>query len=61
MRLTVKELIEILQAYPSDMPVAIVYELEWDKSDIRIIEEFYNGDPANPNCEVINNVLNIGW
>ena len=61
MRLTVKELIEILQAYPSDMPVAIVYELDWDKDDIRIIKEFPKGDPANPKCEYIDEVLNIGW
>ena len=58
--MNVKELIEKLQAYPSDMLVAIVYDLNWQEEDIRVIEEFYNGDAADPNCEIINNVLNIG-
>ena len=58
----VKELIDILQEYPMDALVAIHYSTEVDREDIELMEEFYNGDPANPNCEILENkVVRIGW
>ena len=59
--MTVKDLIEKLREYPQDIPVAISYELGIDDKDIRIIEEFPIGDPANPKCKYIDKVLVIGW
>lgn len=59
--MTVKELIDKLQAYPSDMLVAINYTIEEEDDDIRIIKDFAIGDSANPNAEIIDEVLMIGW
>lgn len=45
-----------------DALVAIHYSTEVDREDIELMEEFYNGDPANPNCEILENkVVRIGW
>lgn len=48
--LTVKELKEILNNYPDDLPVTNSYGL-MEPEDVKIDEEYYNGDSANPNCE----------
>lgn len=56
--MTVKELIILLQSYPSDMVVTNDMGI-LEKEDIKIIKEYYNGDSANPNCEILENVLRI--
>lgn len=56
--MTVKDLIEILQAFPQDLPVVNDLGLI-QTEDIRIKSEYYNGDYANPYCEVIDKVLYI--
>ena len=48
--LTAKELKEILNNYPDDLPVANSYGL-MEPEDVKIDKEYYNGDSANPNCE----------
>ena len=57
----VKELIDKLQEYPQDIPVAINYDLEFDDNTFHIMKEFPKGDPANPKCKYIDEVLIIGW
>ena len=60
--MTVKELIDILQEYPMDALVAVSYTIDVNREDIELMEEFYNGDAANPNCEILENkVVRIGW
>ena len=59
--MTVKKLIEKLQAYLEDMLVALQWDLYWENNDIRIIKDFPKGDPANPKCEYIDEILMIGW
>ena len=56
--MTVKELIILLQSYPSDMIVTNDLGI-LEKEDIKIVKEYYNGDSANPNCEILENVLRI--
>lgn len=56
--MTIKDLIILLQSYPSDMIVTDDMGV-LEKEDIYILEEFYNGDSANPNCEILYNVLKI--
>ena len=56
--MTVKELIILLQSYPSDMVVTNDMGI-LEKEDIKIVKEYYNGDSANPNCEILENVLRI--
>lgn len=56
--MTVGELIKILQSYPEDMIVVDDWGI-LGPADIRIEKEFYNGDSANPNCEILENVLLI--
>lgn len=56
--MTVKELIILLQSYPSDMIVINDMGI-LEKEDIKIVKEYYNGDSANPNCEILENVLRI--
>lgn len=48
--LTVKELKEILDKYPDNLPVANSFGL-MEPEDVKIDEEYYNGDSANPKCE----------
>lgn len=57
--MTVKELIELLQEYPQDIPVAITWFLDVTKDDFVLVKEFPKGDPANPKCEYLDLVLNI--
>lgn len=57
----VKELIEKLQAYPSDMLVACGWYLDWEENDIQVVKDFPVGDPANPKCEFLDEVLRVGW
>ena len=56
--MTVLELIELLQSYPQDMIVVTNYDL-LTADNLVIIEEYYNGDSANPHCKILNNVLKI--
>lgn len=48
--MTVSELIAKLQSMPLDLPVKFMCE---DIDSCRINNEFYDGDPANPNCPII--------
>lgn len=56
--MNIKEFINKLQSYPQDMIVANDCGII-DEDSFKVIEEYYNGDSANPNCEIINNVLYI--
>lgn len=56
--MTVSDLILLLQSYPKDMIVIGDFGL-LEPCDIKIQSEYYNGDSANPNCEVLTNVLRI--
>ena len=59
--MTVKELIKILQGYPKDSLVAINYNIDVSKDDIALLEEYYKGDYADADCEVLyNKVVEIG-
>ena len=53
--MTVKELIEKLADMPQDLPVFDVGHFAIE--GCHIDEEFYNGDPANPNCPIITAVV----
>ena len=59
--MTVEQLIKELQTYPKDMFVVTYGSNYIDEGiKLRLIEEYFNGDPANPKCEVIyNNVLEL--
>lgn len=59
--MTIKELIKELQTYPQDMFVVTYCSDRADEGiELRVIEEYFNGDSANPNCEIIyNNVLEL--
>lgn len=57
--MTIKELINLLQSYPEDMIVVNADNDTLEEEYIYMLEEFYNGDSANPNCEVLYNVLKI--
>lgn len=56
--MTVLGLIELLQSYPQDMIVVTDYGL-LTADNLVVIEEYYNGDNANPHCKILNNVLKI--
>lgn len=56
--MTVLGLIELLQSYPQDMTVVTSCGL-LEADDLVVIEEYYNGDSANPHCKILNNVLKI--
>lgn len=56
--MTVSDLIKLLQSYPKDMIVVTDTGLLEEK-DLLIVQEYYNGDSANPQCEILNNVLKI--
>ena len=56
--MTVLGLIELLQSYPQDMIVVTNYGLLM-ADNLVVIEEYYNGDSANPHCKILNNVLKI--
>lgn len=56
--MTVLGLIESLQSYPQDMIVVTNYGL-LTADNLVVIEEYYNGDSANPHCKILNNVLKI--
>ena len=47
---TVAEFIKALKKFPQDWPVRVLGEKE---CEIRAVEEFYDGDPCNPNCNII--------
>lgn len=58
----VKELIEILREYPQDALVAIDYDIDVREDDIKLLDEYFDGDAANPDCLILENcVVNIGW
>ena len=56
--MTVSDLIKLLQSYPKDMIVVTDTGL-LEERDLSIVQEYYNGDSANPQCEILNNVLKI--
>ena len=56
--MTVLGLIELLQSYLPDMIVVTNYSL-LTADNLVVIEEYYNGDSANPHCKILNNVLKI--
>lgn len=56
--MTVAEFIRLLQEYPQDIPVVDDCGLI-EPRDLKILKEYYNGDCANPNCEIIDEVLYI--
>lgn len=56
--MTVSELIILLQSYPKDAIVVNDMGII-SKEDIYIQNEFYNGDNANPNCEILKDVVRI--
>ena len=56
--MTVSELIILLQSYPQDAIVVNDMGII-SKKDIYIQNEFYNGDCANPNCEILKDVVRI--
>ena len=56
--MTVLGLIELLQSYPQDMIVVTNYGLLM-ADNLVVLEEYYNGDSANPHCKILNNVLKI--
>ena len=56
--MTVLGLIELLQLYLPDMIVVTNYGL-LTADNLVVIEEYYNGDSANPHCKILNNVLKI--
>ena len=51
---TVAEFIETLQRFPQDLPIRIGYDRG---VEIQVIDEFYDGDCANPKCPVIRAVI----
>ena len=60
---TIKDWIEALSEYPPDMLVSLMWYSPYEpmsEGDMKVVEEFPNGDPANPNCEYLENVLVIG-
>lgn len=59
--MTIKELKERLDIYPDDYLIAANWELI-EKEDIYLVKEFFNGDSANPMCEVLENkVVHFGY
>lgn len=54
--MTVKEIIIKLQSYPQDMIVVNDCGII-EEDSFKIVEEYYNGDSANPYCEIIDKVL----
>lgn len=51
----VKELIKKLQEMPQDLEV---YDYSYEKvTGCHVNNEFYNGDSANPECEIITVVM----
>ena len=59
---TVEDWINFLSQYPKDMQVSIMNfsPSETNRTDFKVVEEFPDGDPANPNCEYLKDVLVIG-
>lgn len=55
----VKELIEILQAYPSDMSVIDSCGESITADDIHCLKDYPKGDGASPYCENYDYVLKI--
>ena len=53
--MTVKEFIKKLEEMPQDLEV---YDFSYEKVEgCHINDEFYAGDPANPNCPIITVVM----
>lgn len=51
---TVSEFIETLKMFPQDLPIRINY---MKGTEILVSNEFFDGDPANPNCPIIRAVI----
>ena len=58
--MTVKELIKILQNYPKDSLVAINYDLDISKDDIKLLDEYYISDYESGTKVLTNKVVGIG-
>lgn len=56
--MTVRDLINLLLSYLLDMIVVDNFG-PIKEEYFKVIEEYYNGDSANPNCEILKNVLMI--
>ena len=52
--MTVGEFIETLKQLPQDLPIRINF---MKGTEIWILEEFCDGDSANPNCPIIKAVI----
>lgn len=53
---TVAEFIDTLKQFPQDLPIRIDY---MKGTEIWVSEEFFDGDPANPNCSIFQAVVVI--
>ena len=51
---TVSEFIETLKMFPQDLPIRINY---MKGTEILVSNEFFDGDSANPNCQIIRAVI----
>jgi len=47
--MTVEQLIQELEKFPKDTPVKVNCE----DPEIRFVEEYFDGDSANPDCKII--------
>ena len=55
---TIGDLIKELQKYPQD---ALIFDMFGERFNGRLkyCEEIYLGDPANPNCEIVEGIMLI--
>lgn len=51
---TVAEFVETLKQLPQDLPIRFGCECE---AEVRVQDEFYDGDSCNPKCPVIRAVV----
>jgi len=51
--MTVEQLIQELEKFPKDTPVKV----NCGDPEIRFVEEYFDGDSANPYCKVIQAVV----
>lgn len=51
--MTVEQLIQELEKFPKD----IVVKVNCDDPEIRFVEEYFDGDSANPKCRIIQAVV----
>lgn len=56
--MTISELIFLLQSYPKDMIVVDDLGLI-QPENIKVVQGYYLGDSANPQCKILKNALKI--